>query len=199
MRDGQLQHGPRATAARASASIQVGTSAWSACDCCPPGRERASVRTFLRSTTRRRRAACRSTHPSGRPSTPAAPGSLEVVLQPFPATVPNTEVGRSRDGGRAAAARRPSRPMAQCSSPGARSQLPVFATRLPRAPPCACASCCSPTGPVSSMPSAAGPRSSAPAKRCSTPVRPSFPASSRFPSHARPLGSSPTGGSCSSW
>ena len=44
------------------------------------------------STTRLPRAARRSTRRRGGPSTPVAPGSLEVVLRPFPATLPNTEV-----------------------------------------------------------------------------------------------------------
>ncbi len=102
MRDGQLQHGPGDS--RSSIGIDTGGNLRV---------ERVRLLPTWQGTGQRQNLSAVNNSPSSSgmslytpvwgPSTPAAPGSLEVVLQPFPATVPNTEVaGRvteSRSGG----------------------------------------------------------------------------------------------------
>ena len=197
MRDGQLQHGPGDS--RSSIGIDSGGNLRV---------ERVRLLPTWQGTGQRQNLSAVNNSPSSSgmslytptwgPATPAAPGSLEVVLRPFPATLPNTEVVGPRD--RVAQRRRDADPAvtAPCSSPAARRRRTAFATRRRSGRPCACGSCSSPTGPASWTPSAAGRRSCATARRSSTPARRSSPASSRSQSRGRPWASWPTGGSSSS-
>jgi hypothetical protein len=102
MRDGQLQQGPGES--RSSIGIDTGGNLRV---------ERLRLLPTWQGTGQRQNLSAVNNSPSSSgmslytptwgPATPAAPGSLEVVLRPFPATLPNTEVsGRvveSRSGG----------------------------------------------------------------------------------------------------
>jgi hypothetical protein len=102
MRDGQLQHGPGDS--RSSIGIDTGGNLRV---------ERVRLLPTWQGTGQRQNLSAVNNSPSSSgmslytptwgPSTPAAPGALEVVLRPFPATSPNIEVaGRvteSRSGG----------------------------------------------------------------------------------------------------
>jgi hypothetical protein len=91
MRDGQLQHGPGDS--RSSIGFDSGGNLRV---------ERVRLLPTWQGTGQRQNLSAVNNSPSSSgmslytptwgPSTPAAPGSLEVVLQPFPATSPNTEV-----------------------------------------------------------------------------------------------------------
>ena len=91
MRDGQLQHGPGDS--RSSIGIDSGGNLRV---------ERVRLLPTWQGTGQRQNLSAVNNSPSSSgmslytptwgPATPAAPGALEVVLRPFPATLPNTEV-----------------------------------------------------------------------------------------------------------
>ena len=102
MRDGQLQHGPGDS--RSSIGFDSGGNLRVERVRLLPTWQGTGQRQNLSAVNNSPSTSGMSLYtPSWGPSTPAAPGSLEVVLQPFPATVPNAEVaGRvteSRSGG----------------------------------------------------------------------------------------------------
>jgi hypothetical protein len=196
IRDGQLQHGPGDS--RSSIGIDTGGSLRV---------ERLRLLPTWQGTGQRQNLTAVNNSPSSSgmslytptwgPSTPAAPGSQEVVLRPFPATFPNIEVAGPVTEVRSGGATLIPRDGAVLVARGAaatnrlRNEAPVgtnVRVRLVLQPDWA--------GVMDAV--AEGRPSCAMARRSSTPERRSCPASSRSPSRGRPWASWRMGESSSS-